>query len=376
MGTSALDLESIKSAASAETLRDRGLSGALRERLREAPHVYNFFAVMRLLEALHADRPRLGRSRRPGADILRLVQEPSVTHAPSALAGYEPGADGRPDRLLVHFFGLFGPDGPLPLHLTEYARDRRRNHNDPTFQRFADLFHHRTLSLFYRAWADVRPTVAYDRPEEDKFRFYLGALIGLATPGMRNRDAMPDLAKLHFAGHLSAQTRHAEGLAAILSAFFTVAVSVEGFKGTWLPLPDADRTRLSGDATTASLGKTALLGGRVWSRQHKFRIVLGPLGLEEYERLLPGGLSFHRLIPLVRNYAGDVLIWDVNLILRREEVPEIRLGRQGRLGWTTWLMPRYARVDAADLFLDASADSHASIIDRVIPGPEPKDDPQ
>ena len=347
--------------------------GGLAAQLHAEPHAFGFYAVMRLLEAMHPDRPRFGHSTRPAQDVLRLAQEPSVTHTPAQLAGYEPGADGRPDRLLVHFFGLFGTDGPLPLHLTEYARNRRRNHNDPTFQRFADLFHHRAISLFYRAWADVRPTVSFDRPATDRFGHYVGALIGLSTPGLRDRDAMPDLTKLHFAGHFAGQTRHGEGLAAILSAFFTMPVRVEGFIGAWLSLPASDYTRLSGGAVTVALGSTALVGGRVWSRQHKFRIVFGPLSLADYERLLPGGLSFHRLVPIVRNYAGDVLIWDVNLILRRAEIPAIRLGRQGRLGWTTWLMPRPSEADAADLFLDASADSHAIAIDRKTPA---KDAPE
>ncbi len=126
----------------------------------------------------------------------------------------------------------------------------------------------------------------------------------------------------------------------MLSAFFTMPVRVESFCGAWLALARSDYSRLSGGAATAQLGRSTLLGGRVWSQQHKFRVVFGPLSLAEYERLLPGGLSFHRLVPIVHNYAGDLLIWSVNLILRAEEVPAIRLGQQGRLGWTTWLMPR------------------------------------
>ena len=175
---------------------------------------------------------------------------------------------------------------------------------------------------------------------------------------------MPDLTKLHFAGLFASQPRNAEGLGQILSAFFDVPVRVESLVGAWLSLPGGDYTRLSDSRATAELGKTIVLGKRVWSRQHKFRIVFGPLGLANYRRLLPGGLSLHRLIPIVRNYAGDALIWDAVLILRAGQVPRTQLGRQGQIGWTTWLTPRRATTDAADLFLDVSADSHAVAIAR------------
>jgi len=335
-------------------------------RIAAAPWSGSFFQAMRQLEAHFRDRPRFGGSSKPAQDAVRLGQEPAVVFAPATLAAWEQGQAGRPDRLLVHFFGLFGPDGPLPLHLTEYARDRRRNFRDQTFQRFADIFHHRALSLFYRAWANSRPTVSFDRPEQDRFALYVGALMGLGTEFVRHRDAMPDLTKLHFAGHFACQTRHAEGLAAILSAFFDMPVRIESFIGAWLVLDSRDRTRLGESPRTGALGRTTLLGGRVWSRQHKFRVVFGPLNLIEYLRLLPGGSSFHRLIPAVRNYVGDTLIWDVNLILKSEQVPPLQLGRQGRLGWTAWLMQRRAPDDAADLFLDASADSMARTIDAKL----------
>jgi type VI secretion system protein ImpH len=339
----------------------------LHAELAAAPWEWSFYQAMRRLEALHRDRPRFGRSVRPAQDAVRLAQLPTVEFAPATLAGWEGPQDANPARLLQHFFGLFGPDGPLPLHLTEYARDRTRNNRDPSFQRFADVFHHRALSLFYRAWANSRPTVSFDRPADDRFGLYTGALMGLGMDALRDRDAMPDLAKLHFTGHYACQTRHAEGLSTILSAYFDVKVRVECFVGTWLAMPSADRTRLGDSPRTAALGRTALLGGRVWSRQHKFRVVMGPLDFADYQRLLPGGRSFHRLIPIVRNYVGDTLLWDVNLILLRKQVPAICLGRAGQLGWTTWLTPRNATTDAADLFLDASADSMAIQIDATAP---------
>jgi type VI secretion system protein ImpH len=332
-------------------------------RLAAQPTDFGFYQVMRRLEALYRDRPRLGRTVRPSQDAMRLAQEPTPIFAPSTLAAFEK-RDDLPPRLLVYFFGLFGPDGALPLHLTHYARERRRNNRDPHFQHFADIFHHRALSLFYRAWADVRPTVAFDRPEQDRFAVYLGALIGLGMDSLRERDAMPHLTKLHFAGRFANQTRHPEGLSAILSTFFTMPVRVQTFVGTWLTMPTADRTALGTDPRTGGLGRSVLVGGRVWSRQDKFRIIFGPLSLADYVRLLPGGLSFHRLIPIVRNYVGDTLLWDVNIVLKREEVPPTMLGKQGRLGWTTWMGTRRQLDDAADLYLDASADSFAQRIDE------------
>jgi type VI secretion system protein ImpH len=324
--------------------------GAFLAALAAAPEAFDFYQALRRIEALYADSPRLGTAPRPAQEPVRLGQEPSLAFAPATLAAFEPATAARPARLVSRFFGLFGPNGPLPLHLTEYAYERRHNLHDPTIARFADLFHHRMLSLFYRAWAAAQPTVAYDRPQRDSFAVYVGALFGLGTAEMRDRDAMPDLAKLHFAGRLAAQARNAEGLQALISAFFTVPVRIEEFVGEWLTLPADARCLLGRSRETGGLGTTATVGGRVWSAHHKFRIVVGPMRFAEYERLLPGGDSLARLTAIVRNYAGDELSWDVNLVLREDEVPALSLGRQGRLGWTTWLGRRTGR-DLDDLKL-------------------------
>ena len=135
------------------------------EALRRAPHAFHFFQALRRLECLYRDQPRLGKSTQLADDPVRLAQEPSLIFAPATLATFEPGGDGKLPRLSEYFLGLFGPHGPLPTHLTEYARDRWRNHGDRTFAWFADVFHHRMLCLFYRAWADTQPTVSFDRPE-------------------------------------------------------------------------------------------------------------------------------------------------------------------------------------------------------------------
>ncbi len=104
---------------------------------------------------------------------------------------------------------------------------------------------------------------------------------------------------------------------------------------------------------SGSLGQSTVIGARVWERQHKFRIVLGPVGFRDYARLLPGGASLARLIALVRNYVGDQFGWELQIVLRRAEVPRLELGRLGQLGWTTWLHAREPTRDADDLLLQA-----------------------
>lgn len=330
---------------------------ALDQALHEQPYAFDFYQALRRIECAYLDKPRLGQSRRPIDDPVRLAQQPSLAFAPSTLASYELGDNGLPPTLAVYFFGLFGPNGPLPLHLTEYARDRLRNTKDSTFSDFVDIFHHRMLALFYRAWANSQPTVNYDRPEQDRFAVYVGASLGMGMPSLRNRDAMPDLAKLNYAGLMSNRTRNASGLIAMISDFFGMQAGIEQFVGEWLEIPENYRCRLGRSPETGTLGVNASLGTSTWQCQHKFRIVLGPLSREQYQRLLPGQESYQRLIAMVRNYLGDSLSWDVNLVLYNETIPPLALGRMGQLGWTTWLGARAGNENADDLIVEPTAAS-------------------
>ncbi len=333
---------------------DRATASALEflQQLAATPHKYGFYEALRWFDASHPECPRTGYAARPRDELLRIGQQPSMTFAPSPLASFNQDPQSPRWRLITYFFGLFGPNGILPLHLTEYAYERVYRHRDATLTSFLDLFHHRFAELFYRAWADAQPTVQHDRPDEDRFARYVGSLEGYGDPSLRNRDAMPDNVKLHFAGHLSCQTRHADGLRSIVGSFFEVRAGIQEFVGRWLQLPDSSLLRLGRDPAVGRLGDSALLGGRVWDRQQSFRIELGPLSWADYQRMLPGGASLRRLLAIVMNYVGFALHWDVRLTLSKSEVPRMCLGRQGQLGWTTWVISRTPDRDASDLILD------------------------
>jgi type VI secretion system protein ImpH len=320
--------------------------------LAAAPYHYDFYQALRRLECLYDDKPRLGRAMRPIDEPIRLGQDPDLSFAPAPLAACHV-EEGRPPRLQVRLFGLLGPNGPMPLHITEYARERLRNAGDPTLSRFLDVLHHRFLSFLYQAWAQAQPHVNLDRPATDHFSIYVGAFLGAAPPSFRHRDGLPDEAKFFHVGMLVRGVRNAEGLVAIVRHFFGVPVLIEEFVGHWLDLDVRERTCLG--CAGSSLGSAAVLGQAVWDRQSKFRIRLGPLGLDEYESFLPGGVPLIEMVDWVRLYLGFELDWDLHLVLRREEVPALRLGQAGRLGWTTWLGSRRSELDADDLCLDAEA---------------------
>lgn len=319
------------------------------------PWRFDFFHAMRWLDAYHADKPRLGTARRPADEPVRLGQVADLSFAPSALHAVVPATAYAKPRIEVRFFGLFGPNGPLPFHLTEYARHRVLHQADASFARFADMFHHRLLLLFYRGWAQAQPTVGLDRPGQDHFSAYVGSLVGLGLPELRERGGVHDHARLHFAGLLSRQVRNADGLAAMLSGYLGRPVRVEQFAGHWLRLNTSERSRIGRASArkrspTATLGGGAVLGGMVWDRQHSFRIHIGPLDLPVFESLLPGGSALPAVQALVQQYVGLELGWDLRLSLRPGQVKPCQPGRYGRLGWTSWLGQKDRR-EAAELRL-------------------------
>jgi type VI secretion system protein ImpH len=326
---------------------------SLIEQLTADPYRFDFYHAVRSLEAQHPASPRVGQSLKIADDPVRFCQQPSLRFEPATLVEFRQPRESSPQRLFVAFLGLLGPMGPLPLHLTEFIRDRERNANDPTPARFLDLFNHRVISLFYRAWAVNQQAVSFDRPELDRWAVFVASLMGIGTPHLRTRDEVPDLAKLHYSGRLAAQTKNAEGLKWILQDFFKVHVEIEQFVGHWMKLPADCQCRLGESRFTGLLGSTAIVGTKIWECQQRFKIRMGPMGLADYERLLPSGRSIRRLRDWVLNYVAQQFGFDVQLVLRGDEVPDCRLGKGARLGWSTWVknQPGPAAKDADDLVL-------------------------
>lgn len=308
--------------------------------LREEPFTFEFFQAVRLLERMLPDRLPVGRFGDPASEVARFGANVTLAFPPSEIQSLVI-KDGEKPALRVNFMGLTGPEGVLPTWYTAAVLERLRE-GDTTLRDFLDIFNHRAISLFYRAWQKYRFGVAYERGERDNFFLDLLALIGLGTPGLAGRQAVIDEALIYYAGLLSIHQRSAAALEQILRDYFEVPVRIEQLVGGWFPLDPEDQCRLDDSgASSQELGNGAVVGDETWDYHSRARIILGPLTLAQYRDFLPTGAAYEPLRAITRFYSNDEFEFEAQLILRRDEVPSCELGTgessAPQLGWITWM---------------------------------------
>jgi type VI secretion system protein ImpH len=305
--------------------------------LKAEPWRFDYFALVRHLERTFKDRPRVGDSAAAREEFVRFGQDPFMEFPASNVARVDLD-EGKPLKVFVRHLGLLGPQGALPLATTEEAYHYALAEDD-AFPRFLDLFNHRFIQLFFRAWADSRPIAQHDRPDDDRFVAYLGSAIGIGSRPYHNLDSLPDGAKLSFAGLLGAQAKSASRLAAAIRGIFEVKAEVEEFIGSRLVIEASEWTLLGRGYNV--LGEDTLLGRSIFSVQDKIRIRIFCENLAQYVRFLPTGDLCEPLADLVFFYNGEQLDYDVELAIPAGAAEPIRLGRFGQLGWTTWMAPNW-----------------------------------
>jgi type VI secretion system protein ImpH len=350
------------------------------ERLFAEGHDFSFFQAVRVLARLQPNRRPVGQGGPPREEIVRFRAWQSLSFPASVIYEVQPATAEVPvPAMTVTHFGLTGPNGILPRHYTELILRLEREVKGPeryALRAWLDLFNHRLISLFYRAWEKYRFYLAYERrgheaPEPDPFTQALFSFVGLGLPRLRNRlrvarldekasgpreqvlAKIDDLALLYYGGLLAQRPRNAVALEAILTDFFGLPARVRQFHGQWLPLGTANQSRPG--AANAMLGRDLVAGERVWDVQSKIRLRLGPLDRARFDAFMPDPApvperkTFFLLVHLVRLYLGPDLDFDVQLVLRARDVPACHLDGDGpRLGWNTWLCSRPPERDAED----------------------------
>jgi type VI secretion system protein ImpH len=328
---------------------------ALERRMFDEPWSFAFFQAVRMMKLLSPERHTPGHFGDPTEEAVRFTAHPSTSFPASEIQSLEKRIE-APPLMCVNFMGLFGPLGALPVHYTQFIRDRVRA-GDRTLRDFLDIFNHRMVSLFYRAWEKYRFAVPYERGERDRLTQYLLDFIGLGTPGLEGRQAVSDQSLVFYTGLLAQQPRSAEALRDILIDYFDVPVEVRQFRGVWRRLDLETQCSLDDSPRISSLlGVGVVAGDEVWDQQSVVRVRLGPLDVQRYLDFLPTGTAFQPLRALTRFFSRDDLDFEVQLVLRREDAPPCELGAGGdtapRLGWLSWGRTRMLDRDPDETVLE------------------------
>jgi type VI secretion system protein ImpH len=323
----------------------------IRKMLDDEPFRVEFFQAVRMLQRMEKGRSEVGHFSQPQDEAIRFASLPSLAFPPSQLYDIERMPTGQL-KMTVQFMGLCAALSALPAVYTEMVLVRIRE-KDRAMAEFFDIFNHRLISFFYRAWEKHHFFVGLEAGHDDKLSLRLLDFLGLGTEGMRGRAGIPDQTCIYYAGLLGRHIRTADSLRQILEDYFDVPVEINQFAGTWRTLPRENRTFLSesGDVSE-QLGFGVVTGEEVWDHHGRIRISLGPMKFEQYKEFLPGESGYRELAGWVQFYSDGAYETEVQLILNREDVPACEIGGRGetspRLGLVSWLKTRPRKVDARE----------------------------
>jgi type VI secretion system protein ImpH len=322
----------------------------LRDLLERDPNSVRFFQAVRLLERLYPERHPVGLFISPQQEVVRFSSVPTFSFPASEIHALEKGKDGQM-KLAVNFMGLSAAVGALPHVYTDFLLERAKA-KDRGPAEFFDLFNHRIISLFYRAWQKYRFYIAYEQTGagDDAVSKRLLDLIGLGTQGLRRRLEIADEACLYYTGLLSQRRPTALGLQQLLRDYFQVPVQIHQFTGRWNRLPPENQTFLRDMGLFCErLGMGTIVGDEVWDQHGTVTIRLGPMNFERYQQFLPGADAYRELRSWLGLYANREFDFIVQLVLERDETPGMKLGETGpmssRLGLVSWIKNRPLQRD-------------------------------
>ena len=315
---------------------------------------FEFFQAVSLLQRLMSDRRPVGHFFSPEDESVRFRVNPRLAFPASEIQQLEL-PEGKSAEMMVNFMGLTGPQGLLPHPYSELILERLRV-KDRSLASFLDIFNHRAISLFYRAWQRAHFAVNYAAGSRDFFSQYLRDLLGLGTTGLSERQTTEDEALMHYVSLFAMQSRSAVALEQVLADYFEVPVEIEQFTGAWYALDVPTQCAMNEkDTMSTQVGSGAVVGDAVWDRQGRVRLRIGPLTLEQYDDFLPGGRAYGALRGITRFFSNGCIDFEAQLVLERSEVPAVELDlnakHPARLGWVSWAKTTPMAADPDDTIL-------------------------
>lgn len=307
-----------------------------------------FFPVVEYLERHLGACARVGGDGPIDAEAIRFRHDSSLAFAASDVSQIR--AVEIAGRALVEvvttFLGLSGAVSPLPSYFVEEIEQEE----DGVTRELLDIFHHRVLSLFYRAVKRYDFPAAFDREGPDPWTARALALLGYDVTAGKASLPLPLWQLLHLApmlaGRRCSSARLTSVLGEVLRPFLgTGEVTIIQFVGSWVPTDPRQRLQLG--KANSTLGVDTLVGSRMYDRTGKFRIQLGPLTRGDYERFQHDAGLRDLIVRTARLLAPAQLEFDLELMLGAARGFGMRLSARApsRLGSNTFLgSPGRARI--------------------------------
>ncbi len=202
--------------------------------LARAPQM-NFMQLCRLLEAGRPERAGFGERDTPEHEPVRFRSRARMGFPAGEIAGVsyddlddDPYATPQPPAVHTTFMGLYGVDAAMPSHYLDDIAQREEGHE--AVEAFLDQFHHRFVTLLYRAWKKYRYPESFRYGGADGHSKNLLCLAGFGWGSKPARAGLPDSRMLALLGLLIQRTRTPEGLAGVVALGASgVGVKVDEF---------------------------------------------------------------------------------------------------------------------------------------------------
>jgi type VI secretion system protein ImpH len=328
--------------------------------LARAPQM-SFMQLCRLLEAGMPERAGFGERDTPEHEPVRFRSRPRMGFPAGEIAGIEYGDPDddpylapQPPTVRTTFMGLYGVDAAMPSHYLDDIAQREEGHE--AVEAFLDQFHHRFVTLLYRAWKKYRYAESFRAGGADGHSRNLLCLAGFGWGDKPARAGLPDSRMLALLGLLIQRTRTSEGLAGVIALGAPgVEVRVDEFwsvaKRAGKPQPLSAK---AAEAKPRGLGGGYVLGKRLPYRSRAVRVTLKPQDAQQAQDLLPGGRLHRDLTALARLYIGNKADVHLRMQMSSRFAPTPSVGAQRiavapRLGWTVVLPMQAERVITVEL---------------------------
>ena len=302
---------------------------------------FDFFRAVQLLQRLAGSATPVGELGPPNTEAIRFIHDPRLIFHPSDISSIEPRVvkNGHVHAVMMtNFLGLFGSASPLANYISEDVL-RAEENDDSSLRAFYDIFHHRLISLFYRAWKKYRFAAGFRSDASDPFTRRALSFVGVDLVGGISKHGLPPGDLLPLAPLLSSRTRPSRTLQIVLERLLPgINVSIEMFVARRVRLDESQRVLLG--KQNSELGLNFTIGRSVLDRSGAFRIVVGPVGYDVFEAFVPGGRHHQRMRQIVDQFSGGILESELELRLSEKESPRFQLGSRkgGILGITTQLI--------------------------------------